>query len=757
MNNPLGDTPKRIFSWKQLIGVMLACGITLVLLMPDDPTLLEDLIRDQKTAEARRVLEKIPRSERKVDALRYAIAEQRIEQIELGVEPGEADIESYVIRAAKRWKDYAFSDRLLLIWIVDLPRLKSLDLAWLNLTGNWADVPHTQRVRLNEVLVDLSLEMERAELGAALYAQTYGESPELSHHAKELARLFRLAGDADRALHALEKAPGNDLGALRIALLRELNSNDRALTELLKEIENETAMSSEKIQQLVVIARSAGQSGRAIPQTLKFLEANPSDLVVSQGLVILQRESGQAIEAAASQAKVVSLSGRDPAELREWGRLLEGAGQPNEAFDVWIELSLQEDRVALDRMMALNPGLYRDRELADVLLANVPVENQADYTLSLAQLLSTLGRYDEAVIAYELYFDAVPKDHVAMLELAVLEIELYRYAEAAKWLQRVKSEGQGTPSTRRKLGDAWTAMGEFNLALDEYRAVAEATGLLDDYGSYFRLARGVGAHEDFVAGLEGIIRKDAAEPANYLTLSYGYQLLGDEDRSRATLREGMVRFPKNEDMPMRLAYAYSDEKRYREAQEVLGLHPELGRKIEPTRLYLILMRLNEDVVAEKRFLQRKLPDVVQNDPESKQHLARIHSTQGRLDVAERMLRELHDSFPTDWDLSAELIYVLQRRGKHEAAQLLLEPLLVEGSAQAWRLAADVAIQMGEYVNAEGYQVKYLALVSPALPTDWGALGDIRLSRGDRVGAKRAYTRALRELQLTLLASAESEP
>lgn len=759
MGDLLNDSPKRIFSWKQLIGVMVACGLTLVLLMPDDPTLLEDLIRDGKIVEARRVLDKVSPQAREADALRYALAEQRIARLELAEDADSADYESYIVRANQRWRDKGFSSELLAIWEDDLLRLDALGEAWSALTSDWELLPVSSQARLTETLVRVALGVERADAAAILYAQTYGSSPELAENAMELARLYRLAGDPRRALEAIENTRESRVFELRIALLRELNSNDRALAELLREYKGKSELNSDEVLRLITIARSAGQPDRAISLAQKFLQSRPDDLEVWRGLVMVLRESGRALEAATSQSRVVVLSDRDPSELREHGRLLEGAGMANEAFDVWIELSLQGDRAALDRLVALNPGLFRDRELADVLLALVPVENHADYTLILAKLLTNVGRYDEAVSIYELYFEEVPADKTAMIELAVLETELYRYDEASKWLQRAKAEGDLSPTTRRKLGDAWVAIGEYDLALVEYREVAEQTGLVDDFGSYFRLARSVGAYDDFVAGLEGVIQSEEAEASDYLTLAYGYQLLGDEDNSRVALRQGMKRFPQNAEMPMRLAYAYSDEKRYRDAQDVLVLHPRLGDDVEPTRLYLILMRLNEDAAAETAFLSRKLSKEVWADPESKQHIARIHSLQGRPAEAERLLRELHDQFRDDWEITADLIYALQLQSKNKEAEKLLKPLLREGTAEAWRLAADVAVQLGDYGKAETYQNNYLKLVDPIAATDWGALGDIRLSRGDRIGSKRAYTRALREIQLSLLSepSREAQP
>lgn len=725
--------------------------------MPDDHALLEDLIDDGKIGEARRVLEKISPETKAEESLRYAIAEQLITQAELGENPGQADLETYLGASIKRWERLKFADKLLELWLGDLSRGGGIEAVWFEFSRLWEKIPKPQQTRVTAALVRLALAQERADLAAAIFEQTHGGTPRITPQALELSRLYRLAGMTAKAVQALENATGPAVTDLRIALLRELNANDRALVELLAELEVAESLSSDQIELLVAVARGAGQPGRAVPWIERYLQSHPESLAMWRALVVVQRESGEATGAAASQAHVVTLSDRAPQELREWGRLLEGSGQPHEAFDAWSELSLLGDRAALDRLMALNPGLYRDRDLAEVLLEVVPVENHDDYTLTLARMLTGLGRYDESVEAYEAYFEAVPVDTVAMLELAVLQIELYRYDEASRWLQRIKMSDEAQPDTRRKLADAWAALGEFELALAEYRAVAEATGLMDDYGSYFRLARGLGSYEDFVSGLEGVVSTAEADASNYLTLAYGYQLLGEETKAKQTLRDGMARFPENAEMPMRLAYAYSDAKQFRVAQEVVELHPGLGTQVEPTRLYLLLMRLNNDTAAEKRFLERQLSEAVINDPESKQTLARIYLLQGELETAEKYLRELHADLPDDWDVTGDLIVVLQRRGKAKEAQRILAPLLASDHAMAWQLAASVASELGNYADAEVYQTKYLAMVDPATATDWGALGDIRLSRGDVEGSKRAYRRALRAMQLTVLAESKGQP
>lgn len=723
--------------------------------MPDDPGLLEDLVRDQKTKEARRVLRKVSADERAQAPLRYEIVEQRLEKIELETKKdADAQVDAYLLRAIKRWDEQNRAMSLLNLWISDVARARDVTQLWAALRIDWSAIPPAAQVRLLGKLVPLALGQEKPALAAKIHAATYGEVPGIEAEALEQVRLRRLAGDTAGALNALGELNSDSVDEVRVNLLRELNRNDAALNRILAGLQNKPSITWQDIDRLVEVARGAGQPDRALAIVTAYAQAHGKEIEGWRHLVLLQREGGLATEAAETQRHVVELSERDPVELREWGRLLEGAGQPGLAFDVWKELGLQGEEYALDRLIALNPGLYRNRELSEVLERVVPLAGHDDYTLTLARLLTEVGRYDDATDAYDYYIAAVPTDLTAMLEVATLEIELFRYSEASGWLERLKAAGDSDVAVRRKLADAWTGMGEYELAMAEYRGVAEETRHIDDFGSYLRLARGIGEYDDFVAGLEGVVESDEVVAADYLTLAYGYQLLGKDVLAKKALRDGMAKFPENAEMPMRLAYAYSDAKRYRDAQEIIRLHPEIGTAVEPTRLYLILMRLNNDRAAEREFLGREFPPGVWVDEESKQMLARAHMALGNLAIAERLLKELHEIAPADWDITADYVFVLQRMRKTKEAQALLAPLLQSDEPIALKLAAEVSSALGEWREAERLQLRYLTKTVPGAPTDWGALGDIRLSRGDRNGAKQAYRRALREFQLGLLTDAD---
>lgn len=747
---------QHIFSWKQLVAVMAACAATLYFLLPDDPTLLEKLIEDGKADEAQRQLDQVTPEAFSADPIRYEAAQQRINRLQVWNAKSPGDWEAYLLDAIARWQRNEFAIELLEIWVDDLNQLKDIEPVWEAIARDWALVPGAVRRAVVDRLVALALAHDRPGLAATVHAGTYGESPPDDVTALELARLFRLQGENARALTALNRANSPRAKAMRLTLLRELNQNAAALDQLLAEGAPAGGWTMETITTLTQVARGSAQAEKAIPAVRQFLSQDPGNLEAWRMLVALQRESGSAEAAAASQSRVVGLTDRASDELREWGRLLEGSGQPAKAFDAYAELAARGDIPALERMIALNPGLFRDRELARVLADMVPVPRHDDYTLLLGRILAKLGRYDESIAAYQLYLEVAPRDREALFELGILAIEIYEYQLAVDMLQRIKEADGSDVATIRRLGDAWVKLGEYENALAEYRLAAEMSGLPDDFGNYFRLARVLGDYDGFVAGLEGVVASDEATPSDYLTLAYGYQLLNQDSEAKRVLREGMARFPQNPEIPMRLGYALGDAKRFLEAQEVMSLHPRLGVEVEPTRYYLLLMRLNNDVAAERRFLERDFPDAVWRDPESQRAFASAYLATGQLGNAEEILRQAHAANPMDWELAADLLRVLQQRQKHPEAMRILQPLLDSDVPEASKLAAEVFSSLGRYREAEHHQTRYLEIADPVLPIDWGTLGDIRSSRGDFEGAKRAYRRAVQVFQQRM-ASRGEEP
>ena len=166
------------------------------------------------------------------------------------------------------------------------------------------------------------------------------------------------------------------------------------------------------------------------------------------------------------------------------------------------------------------------------------------------------------------------------------------------------------------------------------------------------------------------------------------------------------------------------------------------------------MRLNNDIEAERQFLKSNLSPLVLADTEARRLLARAYTSTRQLAKAEAMLRDLHRGDSRNWEIAADLVRVLQLRQKGSEAVALLKPLLQSGGPERMKLAAEVFSNLGDYREAERYQSRYIEVADPVVAADWGALGDIRSSRGNFRGAKDAYRKAVQVFQERLVMEAD---
>ena len=81
-------------------------------------------------------------------------------------------------------------------------------------------------------------------------------------------------------------------------------------------------------------------------------------------------------------------------------------------------------------------------------------------------------------------------------------------------------------------------------------------------------------------------------------------------------------------------------------------------------------------------------------------------------------------------------------GKKKEAGQLLSRIIHPQKPETLKFAAEVYSDAGKYKLAEKYQDLYLKTSPAQVPQAYGFLGDIRLSRGDKVNARRAYQKGL---------------
>ncbi len=726
---------KPILSWWQIGLLLSACGAGIYLLLPDDPQLIENLVRDGQIKEARRHLEHVSPAARERAPHRYRLLAVQIARRELPANDPAA-IDAFWRLAIPAWRDSGYTDAFFHEFRPLIARLPDPATAWALIAPDVPRAPIAQRARIVEDFVRVALGTGQPATAAEAYALGHPESSRTAEEALELSRLWRLGGRPESALAALGEHSTAAIIVRRMELLRELNRGREALALLRARLD----------------ARSDGlpdaaAPAEAIPVYRRFVARHPDDLVAVRRLRDLLIAAGDPVAAVEFARQAATLSRRDSRDVQDLAQILEWSGAPAAAFDVWLELGRTGALPAIERLIALNPGLYRDQDLVDVLERVVPVAGRPDHTLRLGRLEVALGRYDQARKYFEQYLtgDATAAD--VMLELAHLLVDLNRFADAETWLRRAAAQRPTDNAIRLEIGEVLVLQGRHNDALAIYAELARQSPTEEVIEPYVRLAESLGRYDEMVRGIrQRIAQSPTPEARDYLLLAYGFEVGDEPAQRRAVLEEGLRKLPASDELRVQLASAYAADKDFVRAQTVLAAHSRLREEITATELYLELMRRNEDLAAEKQFLALPLPASVAHNESVRERIARAREAHGELAEAERMWRELLAERPGDPERTADLARVLIRRGLAKDARSLLEPLLRVGGAPILRLAAEVAQASGDARAAERYQLAYLAAIRAAPASEWSALGDIRLSRGDRTGAKRAYAEALRRLQ-----------
>lgn len=739
--------PKPIIPWWQLGLLLFACAVGIWFLLPDDPGLLEDLIRDGNTKDARRVLAKMPPAARERESRRLRVIELRLARLELKSDDPVA-FTRFWSQAIGTWRTSQFSTEVFLEFIPVVPRLPDPAAAWRQIVPAMADAPEVQRQRLATDFTRAALAANQPADAARIFAAVHPTGQRTPEESLELARLWQLGGDTTEALTALGESTSPVILTRRIELLRALNRNREALALLRQHVATapggipDDALADE----LATVALAAGLPGDAAMLLQSHAEQHPRDVAAQRRLRDLLVSSGKSTEALAPALRAVQAGSRRPADLRALAQIMEYAGQGADAFDVWLELAFQGDLPAIDRLVALNPGVYRDEDLRRALEKVVPVPGHADYTLKLAQLEVAVGRYADGQRYYEQYLVAMPKDVGAVMELADLHRELYRFSEAARWLHYAVELSPDDVSLRRQVADNLVLQNRHTDALDYYAKLAPQAPVEEVLQPYIVLAEALGRYDHLIRALR--LRIDhAPKPAarDYLLIAYAYELSDDPEGREAVLAEGRRRLAQDDDLKLQLALAQSAAKNYRAAQADLASHTGLHANSTAATLYLELMRLNNDHAAERAYLAQPLAPALLHDEAVLEHIGRAHEALEDYAEAERIWRRLYEIRPTDFNRAASLARVLMTTGRAEEAGQLLAPFLRQPTPAVLRLSAEIASIAGDYRNAEAYQLAFLERNRDAGPTDWGALGDIRIARGDREGAKRAYAEALRRL------------
>ena len=490
-------------------------------------------------------------------------------------------------------------------------------------------------------------------------------------------------------------------------------------------------------------ADSPPEQRKLLAEYRRQVEANPADAETWE--LIGEIAAGTEDLGLAKQAfeKLITLRPGDLVAHKRLAELYEWSNDPGRAFDIYAKLAEQKDDAALDRLIALNPGLYRDKDVLRLLRAAVGEANGDKYLLSLAQLLTEHGQYAEADAMYEKHLKGMPTDAAVMAEYAQALKRQHAYGRALfiwKELQELRPDDEGI---RGEIAETYYLLGDFTKSLQAYQQLAKRSTHLDTILKYCTLAESLG---DFQRLSEALRRemelKAHVWPEDFIKLAYVSRLLGTDAECQEVLERGLARFPGSDAVRIQLALFFVEIHEPRRALPILAQNPGLKTNLVAVQIYLsLLLDQREEAVAEK-FLKTGIDEKILATQSISMLRALLYQRVHDNVAAERVCEKLYNDFPEDNAFALEYVNVLMKLGKTKKAESVLKPLLKDPTPAVLRQAVSFHAEQGNHKEAERLQTRLMAMAGNAAVQDWSYLGDIRYSAGKRSSAQHAYRRAL---------------
>ncbi|MDD2710428.1 MAG: tetratricopeptide repeat protein [Verrucomicrobiae bacterium] len=330
----------------------------------------------------------------------------------------------------------------------------------------------------------------------------------------------------------------------RIALLREQNCNSEAFDFILRNQQTlEKRLSRHKVlDYLALTATQAGRSAEAIPAYRQWVDEHPDDvedLEILAGLYAGARHFKQAIQ---TYRQLMRLRPDDERYEKWLAQIYEWNGQPGEAFAIYARMAAKGNEAALDRLIQLNQGLFRDRETIEILRRCIPAKGSGRRLQTLADLLVRQGMYAEAEALLRRHLKEEPGDTQAWWLVAVICREFDRLEEARDACQKILEVRPDHFPARKSLAELTYLLGDYEKAFEKLRVLARDSADMDVLSQYVASALHLGRFDEMVKALELFTQRNKTPGVfDYLQLAYYQNLTGDKEGAVRTLETGMAR------------------------------------------------------------------------------------------------------------------------------------------------------------------------------------------------------------------------
>lgn len=738
-----------------LLGVLLVCGLVTYCLLPGDGLLLERQLRDGYTDRALQTLQQMSAKERSQNPAYYAALELTLLRQWIDIQKTE-QVNELLLSACQAYEQFGFGEefRQQLLALVGLG--SSAQQTFNLMEPYLVRMPLSAQQAVYGTLVTNALAAGDPSTAARIYSGYEESAPPTATTVTELVRLWRFAQKPDLALVALDRFASRmskrlsdispALARLRIDLLREVGEPGEAF-EAIHEL---AALSPQPVRDelfdvLVATAFESNRATKALPEVQRQAAAHPNEPRLWQLLAELAVAAGDTELTLQAHERLVALEGEDSRHLLKLARLCEGNNRPGLAFDYYLKLLPKEEPTALDRLFALNPGLYRDFDLAQALWAVRDSVHKSGRGLDLARLQRKVGHFETAKESYERLIEEAPASFDLHLEYAHLLSDLFEYERALAMFTRAEQLNPGSPAALKAIAECLYRTGDYEASLARYRQFVAATPDERVLESYVFLATSLGRKEDLIRGLKQKLKlSKPTNPDDYLSLAACYQLERDTQQVIETVRAGLALFPRNRDLLLAAVNGFSAQHNYSDAARVLLAHPDLRTDLDIAQWHLELLVDAQEYHQAQSFLASGLDPAILAEPQLMEIRAFVYEMCNDPKASAALCRELYERDRRVVRHAMNYARVLSNAGETKDAETVMRPFLDQPNAEVLRLVAEVHASGGDYAKAEAYYRRSLEAGGKAQSPDWRFLGDILAARGDKAKSQEAYRHALKE-------------
>lgn len=741
----------------QLIAGILAASIGIAyLLLPDERTLIERLMRDGSYDKALKLSLETRPAKRQRNQRFFTYVDLRCKRMVI-TNPTVLDRFRLLDQNLRAYQQFGFAPEFF-PEIIELSTLLATEEGLHAKLKPFTDkMPRDSKLDLTERLVPLYLANSKPASAAHTYMDYWFHHEHGEERVLEMVKLWRYSQNPTNALRAvdawlprqkgLDRPTQRRFDRLRIDLLREQSRAEDAFVATKAFYGGSTLEEqSELFELLTSTALESGHAKEILPEMVERARRFPNDARLWRSILDLSTAEGQLKIAIDACIALRRLDPKDAQVIMRQGQIYEWQDMAKEAFETYLDALKLAVPESVDRLLELNEGLYRDAELADAIDAQPEIARGREISLQVARLMANAGKFTAAKRNFE-YAIAFSKGKTEpVLEYGSLLNALFDYEEAMKVFDKAVRANPANLALKAELAENHMRLGNNDKALAVYEEILPHTSdgeildkiiVLAESAARIDLVRTAIRRKVKVAS--GVVAED------YMRLDYFDNLVDAIDLAAATVKEGVARFPTHEPLRIQAGYTLTTAKQYKEALAILKDAKTLKTNPGLVQLYLSLLILSQDFKEARAFLNTSVaPEFLALSPIIELR-AQVDEAENKLSNAASLLVELRRRDQANVVYSMNHARLLSSTGKIKEAIEIITPHLNSRDPEVLKLAAQVFAAAGEHRKAEMFQRAYLATLPKELPQAWGFLGDIYLSRGSKIEAKRAYKRGLQEL------------